>query len=262
MLSDFKMIVHKLPNKDITIYPIADVHLGAQEYNAEAFASFIQRIADEENAYCILLGDLLNNCTRSSVSDIWRETMTPRQAKKLMTEMLTPIAKKGKILCSTPGNHERRSVRETSDDPTYDIMCKLDCEHLYREDMAFVKLQFGNNQLDGNRNPTYILVVTHGAGGGVLTGGVVNRAERTGYYIDGADAIILGHSHKPFISQPAKIKINPQQNAVYLKPFKVISATSWLNYGGYATQKMLPPTSIAPQVLKLYGKKKKIEVTM
>ena len=90
----------------------------------------------------------------------------------------------------------------------------------------------------------------------------MNRGERAGYYIDGADVIVFGHSHKPFVTQPAKIKINPQQNTVYFRPFKVVCATSWLDYGGYAAQKMLPPSSIAPQVLKLYGRKKKIEVTM
>lgn len=262
MLPDFKMIVHKYPaRQDIVIYPIADVHLGAAEHNAEAWAGFCKKIQAEDNAYVLLLGDLLNNCTRSSISDIWREVLTPRQAKKLMVEMLTPL--KDKILCSVTGNHERRSVKETSDDPTYDIMCQLDIEHLYREDIAFVKLQMGDNvNGSGLRNPTYTLVVTHGAGGGIYTGATVNRAERAGYYIDGADVIILGHSHKPFVTQPAKIKINAQRNEVYYKPFKVISATSWLDYGGYAAQKMLPPTSIAPQALKLYGKTKKIEVTM
>ena len=95
-----------------------------------------------------------------------------------------------------------------------------------------------------------------------MTGGVVNKAERFAYVIDGADALIVGHSHKPFITQPSKIKINAQKGVVYLRPFKVISTTSWLDYGGYASQKMLPPTSIAPQIIKLYGKQKKIEVTM
>lgn len=262
MLPDFKMIVHKFPARpDIEIWPISDVHLGAAEHNADAWSNFCKQIQAEDNAYVLLLGDLLNNCTRSSISDIWREVLTPRQAKKLMVEMLEPL--KSKILAAVTGNHERRSVRETSDDPTYDIMCKLDIEHLYREDIAFVKIQMGDNKNgSGLRNPTYTIVMTHGAGGCIYTGATVNRAERAGYYIDGADVIILGHSHKPFVTQPAKIKINPQQDTVYFRPFKVISATSWLDYGGYAAQKMLPPSSIAPQVLKLYGRKKKIEVTM
>lgn len=260
MQPDFKLICHKFPRHDIVIYPIADVHLGAAEHNAEAWAAFRKKIEQDEHAYIILAGDLINNATRSSVSNIFEETMRPREQKKAMVEMLKPL--KHKVLAAVSGNHERRSGKDADDDATYDILCKLDIEDVYRENMAFVKLHFGEDQIDGTRNPTYVITVTHGAGGGVLTGGVVNKAERTGYYIDGADVLILGHSHKPFVTQPAKIKVDPHRNTVYFKPFRVVSATSWLNYGGYAAQKMLPPSSIAPQVLKLYGKQKKIEVTM
>ena len=260
MLPDFKLISHKFDNTDIEIWPISDVHLGAAEHNAEAWAAFCREIEQRPNAYVILGGDLINNATRSSVSNIFEETMRPREQKKRMVEMLRPL--RDKVLCAVSGNHERRGLKDADDDPTYDILCKLDLETVYRENVAFLRLHFGDDKIDGSRNPTYVFVVTHGAGGGILTGGVVNKAERFAYVIDGADALIVGHSHKPFITQPSKIKINAQKGVVYLRPFKVISTTSWLDYGGYASQKMLPPTSIAPQIIKLYGKQKKIEVTM
>ena len=260
MQADFKLISHKFDNRDIEIWPISDVHLGAAEHNAEAWAAFCREIEQRPNAYVILGGDLINNATRSSISNIFEETMRPREQKKRMVEMLRPL--RDKVLCAVSGNHERRGLKDADDDPTYDILCKLDLETVYRENVAFLRLHFGDDKIDGSRNPTYVFVVTHGAGGGILTGGVVNKAERFAYVIDGADALIVGHSHKPFITQPSKIKINAQKGVVYLRPFKVISTTSWLDYGGYASQKMLPPTSIAPQIIKLYGKQKKIEVTM
>ena len=95
----------------------------------------------------------------------------------------------------------------------------------------------------------------------MLTGGAVNRAERFAYVLDG-DALILGHTHKPFVTQPSKIKIDPHNNKVTLKPFKVISMTSWLQWGGYAAQKMLNPTSFCPQVITLCGTKKEISVSL
>lgn len=262
MLPDFKLIKHKFPdNNDIEIWPISDVHLGAAEHNAEAWGAFCRELEQRENAYLVLGGDLVNNSVRSSIGNgVFTETMRPREQKKRMAEMLAPL--RSKVLAAVSGNHERRSGKDADDDPTYDILCQLDLETVYRENMAFVKLHFGPEQIDGTRNPTYILVVTHGAGGGILTGGVVNRAERFGYVLDGADVLILGHSHKPFVTQPTKIKINAQRDTISFKPFKVVSTTSWMDYGGYAMQKMLPPTSIAPQIVKLYGNKKKIEVTM
>lgn len=91
MLPDFKLIKHKFPNNDIEIWPISDVHLGAAEHNAEAWGAFCRELEQRENAYLILGGDLINNATRSSVSNIFEETMRPREQKKRMVEMLTPL---------------------------------------------------------------------------------------------------------------------------------------------------------------------------
>ena len=261
MLSDFEMITHHFPNNyDITIFPISDVHLGASEHMEKEWSEFCRHIEETPNAYIVLGGDLINNSTRNSVSNVFEETMRPREQKKVIAEMLMPI--RDRILCSVSGNHERRSGKDADDDPTYDIMCKLDLEHLYRENMAFVKIRIGKKDADGLRNPTYMLTVTHGAGGGMLTGGAVNRNERFGYVIDGMDCLIVGHTHKPFVTQPSKIKIDPYNNKVDIKPFKVVSSSSWLNYGGYAAQKMLLPSSHAPQTITLCGNRKDIKVTM
>lgn len=260
MLSDFELITHHFPDRqDITIYPISDVHLGAAEHMTREWELFCQRVVSEPNSYLVLGGDLINNGTRNSVSNIFEETMRPREQKKIMVTMLEPL--RDKILCAVSGNHERRN-RDVDNDITYDIMCKLDLEWVYRENIAFVKIQMGKPRGDGKKNPTYILTVTHGSGGGILTGGAVNRNERFGYVLDGSDALIVGHTHKPYVTQPAKLKIDAQNNRVSIKPFKVVSMTSWLGYGGYAAQKMLLPTSHAPQTIKLCGRRKEITVTM
>lgn len=260
MLSDFELITHHFPERnDIKIYPIRDVHLGAAEHLTREWELFCQRVKNEPNSYIILGGDLINNATRNSVSNIFEETMRPREQKKVMVKMLEPL--RDKILCAVSGNHERRN-RDVDNDVTYDIMCKLDLEWLYRENIAFLKIQMGKQNGDGKKNPTYVLTVTHGSGGGILTGGAVNRNERFGYVLDGADALIVGHTHKPYVTQPAKLKIDPQNNRVSVKPFKVVSMTSWMTYGGYAAQKMLLPTSHAPQTIKLCGRRKEITVTM
>ena len=261
MLSDFELITyHFEKNNDIIIYPISDVHLGAAEHMEKEWESFCSSLLEQPNAYITLGGDLINNTTRSSVANIFEETMRPREQKKRMVEMLSPI--KSRILCAVSGNHERRSAKDADDDPTYDIMCKLDLEDIYRENMAFVKIQVGNINGSGLQNPTYTLAITHGAGGGMLTGASVNRAERFGYVIDGMDALIVGHTHKPLVTQPQKLVIDPRLNKISFKPFKVIISTSWLNYGGYAAQKMLIPSSYAPQTVVLKGKYKDIKVTM
>lgn len=258
MLPDFELITHKFPNKDIKIYPIADVHLGAKEHLDREWKAFCTDILKDENAYIILAGDLVNNALKNSVSNVYEETMRPREQKRIMVEMLTPL--RDRILAATSGNHERRSAKEADDDVTYDIMCKLDLEHLYRENIAVIKCKFGRDKIDGKRNPCYILAVTHGAGGGMLTGSAVNRAERFGYIWDGLDALVVGHTHKPFDTEPMKLKVDKQRNRVELVPFRVVSVSSWLAYGGYAVRKMLLPAGNTRHIMTLCGNHKEIRI--
>ena len=267
MLPDFELIQHQFyGGQDITIIPIADVHLGSPECMEQEFIAFCKQLAETPNTYAVLLGDLIDNGVRSSVGNaVFRATMPPSQQKKEMAKILEPC--RDKILCFVPGNHERRSAKDVDDDPVYDIAAKLDLEQLYRENIAFIKIQMGeergeNGAGNGYARPTYVLTVVHGAGGGILTGGAVNRSERFGYVIDGMDALIVGHTHKPYTTQPGKIFIDPRNNKVSIKPFKVINATSWLQYGGYAAQKMLLPSTHCLNKLTLCGDHKELIVTM
>lgn len=260
MLPDFEMIVHRFPREDLTIIPIADVHLGSEECMEKEFIDFIDSIKDKPEVRLVLGGDLIDNGTRNGITNVFRATMPPSQQKKEMAKILEPVA--GKILCAVSGNHERRSGKDADDDPMYDILCKIDREDIYRENIVFMKLQFGEPRSDGLRNPTYTIVVTHGAGGGMLTSGAVLRGERFAYTIDNMDALIMGHTHKPFTTAPGKIFIDQRNNTVSIKPFKVINMTSWLEWGSYAAQKMLLPASHTLHTLRLCGTHKEMTVTM
>ena len=261
MISDFTLITKHFPeNNDIVIVPVGDVHLGAAEHMESAWREFRTYVAETPNVYIVILGDVCNNAIRNSVSNVYDEVIRPREQKRLMVEMLEPL--RDKILCAVPGNHEARSSKEVDDDVMYDIMAKLDLEDLYRENIAFLKIQIGNLTSNGTRNPTYTFAITHGSGGGMLTGGAVNRGERFGYSIDGVDALVLGHTHKPFVSHPGKIKVDTNNNKVSVKPFHVITCSSWLFYGNYACRKMLLPSSHIPQKILLSGKAKDIKILL
>ena len=261
MENDFKLIVHQF-DKNITIYPIGDVHLGSLEHNELEWERFVDKVSSEPNSYIVLIGDLMNNATRSSVSNVFDETLRPREQKKKMIKYLKPI--KDKILCAVSGNHERRSGKDADNDPMYDIMCKLDLEHLYRQNIAFMKIQLGKKTKQDRNHPTYTFAITHGNGGGIFTGATVNRNERFAYTIDGLDCLMVGHTHKGMVSKPSKIVIDPRNNSVMFKEMTVVSSQSWMSYGGYAVQKMLLPSSGASsehaQKLILNSKKKDITV--
>lgn len=254
MLNDFILIQHKFDD-GITIYPVGDVHLGAIEHCGVAWNTFCDMIRKDKSKKIILVGDLMNNATRSSVSNVFEETLRPREQKKRMVEYLEPI--RDHILCAVSGNHERRSGKDADNDPMYDIMTKLDLEDYYRQNAAFMKVSCGKYP-HGDYRATYTFLVTHGAGGGIYTGAAVNRNERFGNIVEGLDCLIVGHTHKGTVSRPSKIVIDAQNNKVSMKHYTVVSSVSWLNYGGYALQKMLLPSDVAkPQQIILEGKARK-----
>ena len=261
MLHDFDLITHAFPN-EITIYPIADVHLGAVEHCESEWQAFLKRV-EREDAYLILAGDLLNNSTRGTrFANPFDEVLRPREAKRRMVEYLKPL--KDRILCVTSGNHEHRTVKDSDQDLTYDICSKLDIEHLYRENIVFMCVSVGQRNTEDKAQSTYSFVVTHGAGGGIYTGASLNRDERFGNIVEGMDCIVTAHVHKGFISKPSKIVIDSRNKRVVSKHYVVVSCVSWLNYGGYAARAMLLPAQVCgPQRLRLIANKdaKKIETT-
>lgn len=249
MLGDFDMISHVFPG-GITIYPIADVHLGAVEHAEPEWQAFLKKV-ESDNAYLILAGDLLNNSIRGArFANPFDEVLRPREAKTRMVEYLKPV--KDRILCVVSGNHEQRTIRDTDQDMTYDICSKLDIEHLYRENMAFMRISCGRRSKDKRPETSFAFCITHGSGGGIYTGASVNKSERFGNLVEGLDCIVTGHVHKGFISKPAKIVVDTRNGLVSMRHYVVISCVSWLNYGGYAARSMLLPAQICdPQKLTL-----------
>lgn len=258
MLSDFEMIVHRFEeNEDITIIPVSDVHLGAREHLRREWDAFCASILERPNTYLLLGGDLMNNATKTSVSNVFEETMRPSEAKKQLVTALTPLRER--ILAGVSGNHERRN-KDVDDDPMYDIMCKLDLEHLYRENMAFVKIGMGKKTGRGTGNPTYMFCLTHGHGSSIYTSAAASKAERFGMAIDGVDCLVVGHTHKPSAVPVGKIFIDKHNNKISVVPWRLVVSTSWLGYAGYAGQKLLTPTVHCPQEIILSGRKKDIKV--
>ena len=80
MLPDQVIIEHRFPDRqDITLIPVADVHLGAKECMEEAFFDFLKMVKETPNLYLVLAGDLINNATRSSVSNVFEDRYRPSE---------------------------------------------------------------------------------------------------------------------------------------------------------------------------------------
>lgn len=240
MISDFTPIVHKLDGRTIRVWAVADVHIGARECDLDGFKKFIKRIAEDKDSYLVICGDLLNNGLRSPncPTDIYDETMPPHAQIETAVEILTPV--KDKILGCVGGNHEHRSRKMADLSPLYAVMLMLGKGELYRDNFAFVRV----NLERGKTKDHYALLLVHGA----------SNAKRNKFdlsAIEGVDAIISGHTHDGLVEKPARLVFTKSNNVV-VKPLVSLTATSWLDYGGYAAAALYQPKSTSdPQCLEL-----------
>jgi predicted phosphodiesterase len=261
LLSELEPIIFDAPaGRDVKIYPIADLHYGSMQFNMKRWEDFVTKIRNEDDSYIILAGDLIDNGTKSALTNCFDETCRPAEQKRWVAEQLKPL--RDRVLCAVSGNHEARN-KDVDDLPLYDICAKLDIEDRFRENGCFLAVRIGK---DRNKNstyrPAYSFCVTHGAGGGMYIGSALNRNERFVSAMDGVDVLITGHTHKPATFAGSKIVFDPQNKKVSTKQFYSVVASSWLNYGGYAMKKMYTPTAQTLTEIRLSSHGKDIRVTM
>lgn len=237
MLDDHQPIIHRLDGRSIRIWAIADVHIGAKECDLDGFRRFLGRIAQDPDSYIVLVGDMLNNGVKDSMTNVYEELIPPHAQIDKCAELLEPL--KDRILGAVGGNHEARSRKAVDLDPMYAVMCILGKQHLYRQNMAFMRVILER----GKTRDGYSLLLVHGKS---------ERAKRNfAYSLEGVDAIISGHVHNGAIEKPARLCFTTR-NRVVIKPLVSITATSWLEYGGYAAAALYRPAATSdPQCLEL-----------
>lgn len=238
MISDFTPIVHELPGRTIKVWAVADVHIGAKECDLYGFQKFIdEKVLGDPDGYVVLCGDLLNNGIKDSLTSVYEETMPPSAQVDKCVEILAPIA--DRILGCVGGNHEYRTRKNVDVDIMHQVMTRIGVPDLYRPNMAFVRV----NLKRGNTKDHYALLLVHGKTAG--------KQKMLSYAIEGVDAIIGAHLHQGSVQKNARIVLE-SRNTVSIRPIINMTATSWLQYGGYAARSLLLPGATSdPQCLVL-----------
>ena len=251
MKKDLDVIVHSFSEPEIHIYPISDVHLGSPDHNKKAFMQFVDKILSDPIGYCVLVGDLCDTALKNSKSDVYTSTMTIMEQLQTAADLLKPLADAGRILGAVGGNHEARISREVGLDASYIIMERLGIKDLYRPALAFIHITVDNQNPSHDNRRTYILAITHGSGGG-SSYAFLNKNQHFAQMIDGCDVLITGHTHKPAAIAPARLRVDRRRKTVKVSPILCVTASSWMDYGGYALGMMLLPSATCrPQVITL-----------
>lgn len=242
------------------IIPIADMHVGAQNFDEKGFIKVRDWIAHTDEAFVVLIGDLLNNATRNSVSDIYSEAVPPQRAKKHVVELLDPI--RDKILAVVSGNHDRRIWKESGSDVMEDIALLLGVEKYYDPYGILLVVKVGKHRNGGRIN--YTIYTTHGTGSGRTAGSKLNVLKRAAE-IALADVYVIGHVHSPIVTYDTYFIPDARHRTVVKMPRAFVSVGGFLEWGEYSEERMFPPSLNdvhgTPKII-LHGKEKKFEVVV
>jgi hypothetical protein len=234
--------------KSAYIYPISDMHIGDDNFNVDKFLSYRKWILDNDNAFCFLNGDILNTATKNSKSDVYT-SLSPQDELNKAIELLSPLANKGKILCSLSGNHEARIQRESGIDIAEILASRLGI--YYAGDEVLLKIKLGHK--DDMKPFVYTLYATHGSGGGRSTGAKANALHRLGDIVL-ADCYVMSHIHSLIAHQDVYAVPDIRTNKVNLVKRTFTSSGAYLQRGGYTVSHAYTHAKLGSPRIRLEGR--------
>ena len=232
------------------IFFASDMHNGSAQFNEKKWKAFEEMLM-RPNSYVCFVGDQMEYATRQSKSDVYTQTLPPRQQKDWWIEHLRPLVREGKLVCVTDGNHEyNRASKDADAFPLYDIALALGIEDRYRSEAAFVDIGLGHIGKAG-KQVHYVLRCQHQANNNV------NYGTADGF--EGIDLFVSGHTHKPMDKPLGKLIYDTSNKVVYEKTVENMVAGHFLEFGGYGERNGYRPTSQKMYSAILCGTKKAIE---
>lgn len=249
-----KVVTQTLNNDpvDVRVEVFGDLHIGSKKCDMKQIKDRIKFVAEHDNVYAIILGDVVNNSTKQSVGDVFEEVLTPMQQIKTAIELFAPI--KDKILCGVSGNHERRSYKYDGIDLLQFMFAELGISERYDSCACLLFVKTGKNGHKGARykashnsknlgQMTYTIYCTHGDGSnGKTIGGKANNLSKRADIID-ADVIVTGHTHQSIIFDRARYAIDTRHSTYSLVTQLCVNIASTLDYEEYAEICGMAPTS-------------------
>lgn len=243
--------------KQIKVLSLSDLHIGDELCNLRLIKSVLEEVKNSNDTFIILNGDLINNATKNSVSNVYNEKLSPMESIVMLCDLLEPV--KERILCITNGNHELRSMKEDGIDIVRLVARQLGIEDRYSEGWWYLYLTLGMG--NKGRPVMYTLTGVHGYGGGRKNGGKINNlVEMSDKVI--ADIYVMGHTHTPIMTRNSIFVPDYQHRSLVQKDKFYLMTNSFLEYGGYGELYGYTPSTTEHQEMLLSGTKKQIKLIM
>ena len=242
----------------LEIHTLADLHLGDKHCDLKTIRERIKYIKETDNAYCILNGDIMNNATKTSISDSYSEQLTPMQQIGQAVDLLTPI--KDKILSIQSGNHENRTYRKEGIDLTEVMAREMGLADKFSATSSLLFVRFGWNE-PRKRKQWYTIYALHGSGGGRKEGAKAIRLADMASIVD-ADIYIHSHTHLGMIMKQAFFRVDTSNSNVRCVDKLFVNTSAMLDYGGYGEVYEFKPASKETPVIYLSGTSKHFTAKM
>ena len=219
----------------LKVYPLGDVHIGAQAHDRRKWKSWVKWLADHEDTSMIGTGDFLNCALKDSKSEAYDETGHLGKLKRSLRDDLEPLADRVDVLI--PGNHEERVYRAIGDCPINDVADFIGAP--YAKAAAVLVYKVGQ--------VSYTLHLVHGFGGGTI-GACVNQLQKRSQAIK-ADVYVSGHTHKQVTFPDEYHDIDVKGRKVVRRARYYVSSGSFLRLEDYAARRSYSPARLgAPRI--------------
>lgn len=225
------------------LLPLSDGHIGAPTCDYQKLQSTVQWALDND-AWVLLLGDLVENANRGSVgSGNYEQTLSPQEQQDFAVELLRPLAERGLILGAVIGNHEWRTANDSGINITKNICDILGVKYLGFS--IFVHATVGKQK--------YIIFGLHGASGGTSLTGKINAVQKLAHHRD-ADIFLMGHVHDIWVGSDKIMKVDTKSKTVKEHKRHYVLTGAYLDYqGSYGEMKAYPPSKTGTPKIRLDG---------
>lgn len=236
----------------MNLWPIGDVHIGHLAADEAAFSRYVARIAEDDNAYWVGMGDHIDAVglrdPRFSAGEVakWvkvgdlRDLVAAQRDRFL--ELTRPIHHK--CLALLYGNHERTIHKYSERHVHSEVLSAIKpATPWHDEDMdlgytGFLLLKF---RRAGIASRTVRIWLHHGAGGGRLKGAKALGLQRIAWSFD-CDIAIHGHVHDELIEPVNRVGVTTAGKIYNKRTMAMVSGTfmrTWHNDGAaYAEQSL------------------------
>ena len=229
-------VIHTIGKSGLLVI-MSDIHVGAQHHEERRF--------DEALAWCVehdanifLNGDLIENSIivgKSPGEMLLDQAKYPTEQVIEFCQKLKPLARRGKIVGVTRGNHEARSRRESLLD-----LCELIAAHLnvpYYGIGGYVRFKHGQN--------VYLGGIHHGRSGAK---NIWSELDKMSALYPAADFVACGHNHALDCRRVNSLHVDPTGTEGVKSQWQIRTGT-YLGFSDYAREMVLPPSASGSPIL-------------